>query len=359
MYSERLLEHLSLLDKENEYHCLVQPDYGRSPALGENFRLIRYNSPPVSLNTVLKLHRLLKKEKPDFFHSLFPLAPIFFRGELLVTVHDLQPLVMSEWTGRRIYPVKKIYDLFYRWMYPFTFRRARWLIAVSQATKDILTELFPHLADKVIVVHSGITPEAADPPDPGLFETLKQKFDLPMRYILYVGSTRPNKNVPTMLRAFNRLGELGSEYRDVGFVLILTTDRFFAEILEVIKETKLEPKVRILKPVGQAEKRALYHNAQLLFFATKLEGFGFPLLEAQAQQTPVVASNFHSLPEIAGDSALLVDPDDVEAMAHSLAHVLSNENLRKKLVEAGQKNIQNFSWEKTAHKVLEIYHHLM
>ena len=360
MYSERLLEHLALQDKENEYYCLVQSDYTRPLALGENFHLIRYNARPLSLHTIFLVHRVIHRLKPVFFHSLFPLMPIFYRGKLLVTVHDLQPLMMKEWTGRRFYPVKKIYDLFYRWMYPHTFRRANWLITVSQATKDALGELIPEVLDKTIVVHSGIDPEASAPPNPGIFEGLKAKHNIPDQYILYVGSTRPNKNVPTMLKAFANLCErIKPDTGTIGFVLVLTTDRFFADIQHVVKEHNLGSRVKILEPVSQTEKAALYHHAELLFFATKLEGFGFPMLEAQAQGTPVIASNYHSLPEIAGDSAFLVDPDDIVSMTDALHRVLFDQSLRKDLIEKGKKNINNFSWEKTAGRVLEIYNHLM
>jgi len=358
MYSERLLEHLALQDRESEYFCLVQPDYSRPLALGENFHLIRYNARPLSMKTLFSVHRVLKRIRPDFFHCLFPIMPVFYRDKLLVTVHDLQPLMMREWTGRRFLPVKKMYDLFYRWIYPHTFNRSSWIIAVSQATKDALGDLMPELMDKTIVVHSGLDPEACEPPNPNTFDSLRKRHDIPERFLLYIGSSRPNKNVPNMLRAFSLLLERrGGEA--IGFVLVLTRDRFLADITHTIRELGLESSIRILNPVSQAEKYALYHNAEIYFFATKLEGFGFPVLESQAQGTPVVASYSQSLPEVAGDAALLVDPDSPDEMARALERLLSDQTLRNELVERGKRNAAGFSWENTAAKVLEIYHHLM
>ena len=162
-----------------------------------------------------------------------------------------------------------------------------------------------------------------------------------------------------MLKAFAKFLEMGEECHSVMFVMLLTKDRFLSDIMHVIKEKKLQAHVRILEPVNQAEKRALYHDSLALFFATKLEGFGFPVLEAQAQGTPVVASRIDSLPEITGDSALLVDPDDLTAMAEALHRIIFDHNLRKTLIEKGKQNVRNFSWEKTARDVLEIYQHLM
>jgi glycosyltransferase involved in cell wall biosynthesis len=359
MFSERLLEHLALQDQSNEYFCLVQPDYSRPIALGENFHLIRYKAKPLSLKTIFSLHRVVRDLKPDFFHTLFPLMPVFFKGKLLVNVHDLQPLVMKEWSGHRILPLKKIYDLFYWWIYPHTFHKASWIIAVSQATKDALSEIMPELAEKTIVIHSGIEPDTGELQNENIMETIRQRYDIPPRYILYVGSTRPNKNIPAMLEAFARLKDIDPGLTDVVFVLVLTKDRFLADIKRVIRERRIGSSVRILEPVGQEEKQALYHNAQLLFFATKFEGFGFPLLEAQTYGAPVVAANCHALPEVAGDSAYLVDPDDNEALTHALKEVITNQTLREDLISKGKQNILKFSWERTASQVLEIYQHLM
>jgi glycosyltransferase involved in cell wall biosynthesis len=359
VYSEQLLRHLAILDQENEYFCFVQPDYTRPLELGENFQIIRYNAPPLSLKTIFWLHRALNEIKPDFFHTLFPLMPVFYRGKLLVTVHDLQPLMMKEWTGNRSYPVKKIYDLFYRWMYPATFSRANWLISVSQATKDAISSIMPDLEDKTIVVHSGIEADAVTDPDPEIIENLRQKHDIPGRYILYVGSTRPNKNVPNMIKAFAEMKKNNPGLDDVCFVLVLSKDRFMSDIVQVVKTLKVESGIRYLEAVSHEEKQALYHSAELLFFATKFEGFGFPVLEAQAQNTPVVASDNHSLPEIAGESAVIIDPDNINEMSNALLHIIKDESFRKSLIEMGQKNILKFSWDKTAGKILEIYRHLI
>ncbi|HOE63147.1 MAG TPA: glycosyltransferase family 1 protein [Candidatus Sumerlaeota bacterium] len=359
-YSERLLEALALQDKTNEYFCFIQPDYTRPINLRENFHIIRYGAPPLSTKTIFWLHRALRKIRPDFLHSLFPVFPVFYKGKLLVTVHDLQPLLMKEWTGgKRPFPISALYEIFYRWMYPYTFQRANWLIAVSHSTKDALSNLMPALAEKTIVVHSGVEPDAAESPDPDIMDALRKRYSLPERYILFVGSTRPNKNVPAMLRAFDLFLKMGEESRDIGFVMVLTKDRFITDITQIIRQKKLQPHIRILEPVNQAEKRALYHHALLLFFATKLEGFGFPVLEAQAQGTPVVASQNDSLPEISGDSALLVDPDDEKVMAEALWNAVYDKKLRAELIERGKSNTARFSWEKTARQMLEIYNHLM
>jgi glycosyltransferase involved in cell wall biosynthesis len=358
MYSEQLLEHLARADPENQYSVIVQPDYRGVLQLGENFRLIRQGSRPVSVYTVFGLHRLIAREKPDVFHALFPITPIFHRGPTVVTVHDLQPLLAPRWTGRRPLPVRMAYDIFYRWIYPSVFRRADRLICVSQATKDALERLDPRFAAKAVATPSGLPPEAEKTPPSSVFEEMKARSALPDRFILFIGGTRPNKNLPAMLRAFARLGSRAPSCREVGFVLVLTADRFMADIERVIEEENLREKVRVLPPVSPEEKRALNGAAEALFFATKLEGFGFPPLEAQAQGTPVLASTSASLPEIVGDSALLADADDIEAMAAALERLLCDEPLRSDLIAKGAANIRRFSWENAARAALAIYREL-
>lgn len=162
-----------------------------------------------------------------------------------------------------------------------------------------------------------------------------------------------------MIRAFSSFLKKHPECGDLDFVLVLTADRFLADVHRVIRESGVKKNIKILDPVSQLEKHALNRNSMMLFFATMLEGFGFPLLEAQSQETPVVASHYHALPEIAGDSALFVDPEDPEDMADGLEKMILDQDLRKEYIARGKENIQKFSWENTARKVLEIYNHLM
>src|SRR5207244_189973 len=134
----------------------------------------------------------------DALHSLFPLAPVAWRRKLLVTVHDLQPLLDPQFTGNRARFKKSLYDLYYRTVYPITLHKADYLICDSYATKDFLIQLFPDLVSRVLVVHGGVDPEAFKIPSEEQIERAEEKFNLPARYLFYLGSTRPNKNLETM-----------------------------------------------------------------------------------------------------------------------------------------------------------------
>lgn len=254
----------------------------------------------------------------------------------------------------------RAYQAFYRWAYPSTFRRAASLICVSNSTRDAIAEGYPQFAAKTRVIQSALPAGADAAVTESLMNQVKAKYDLPEQFVLFIGSTRPNKNIPAMLGAFRRMLRQNADMRNasttpIHFVLILTKDRFFPAISDAVSNYGLKDRVQILDPVSEDEKRALYRLARVFFFACKHEGFGLPVLEAQAQGLLVVAARDASLPEIVGDSALLISSDDEDEMAQALARAIVDEDARKRLSARGLENVKRFSWEKAAREVLGIY----
>lgn len=357
-HTERFLTHLAAQDPENVYVVFVHPNYKENLALGENFTIKHFDARPVSLATLLRFGHVVRREKPALLHSLFPLTPLFYRGPLLVTVYDLQALLVPEFTGRRSQPIRRAYDWFYWWTYPMAVRRARYIISVSEATRRDIARVFPHHADKVIVVHSGIDVETLTACPSEELQRVRSRYGLPDRYLLYIGSTRPNKNLPTMIRAFALATRNFPALEGVSLVMVVTPDRFFPECRKLIQTLKIGERVQIYRNITEDEKRAFYHGSLGLFLVTKFEGFGLPLLEAQACSVPVLAGRHSALPEIGGDSALFVDPDDPEAIAQGLNRIVADESMRQNLVEEGRRNVQRFPWRKTVQTVTQIYNHL-
>lgn len=357
-YSESFLTHLAVEDTDNEYVVFVHPNYKRELPLGENFKVKTFDARPVSLATLLRFGGVVKREKPALLHSLFPLTPLFYRGPLLVTIYDLQALLVPEFTGRRATPIRKAYDLFYWWTYPATVRRARYIVTVSETTRRDIARVFPRHADRAIVVHSGIDAEAMAECPPDLLEQTRERYSLPERYLLYIGSTRPNKNLPTMIRAYAQAVREHEALRDISLVLVVSPDRFFAESRKLIQALKIGERVQIHRNITEDEKKAFYHGSRALYMVTKFEGVGLPLLEAQACSVPVLAADHAALPEIGGDSVLIVNPDDAGAIAEGLHRILTDESLRRDLIEKGKRNLKRFRWQKAVQTVTQIYNHL-
>ena len=357
-HSENVVRHVVSLDPDNQYIIFVHQSFNRALDLPDNAEVIQAPGRPVSLFTLFQMGRLVREVRADIFHALFPVTPLFLKVPTIVTVHDLQALVMPEFSGRRFYPLQKAYELFYHTVYPSSIRRARYLIAVSHATRREMAFLIPETMANTIVIYPGIDPDFGAPVDE---ETLRQtvaRYMLPERFALYIGNTRPNKNLPGMIRAFARMIAERDGMEDLRFVLVVQEDRFFEESRRLIRRLALESRIRICGQISEVEKRCFYDRASALFLATRHEGFGHPLIEAQACGLPVLAGNHASLPEIANQTALLCDTQDERNMADNLFRILTDEPLRQRLIEGGRKNIQRFRWDECARNIVDMYHHL-
>lgn len=357
-YSEQFIQALAKIDQSNEYLVLVHSSYEQELELPGNFVFIEDSAKPVSIRTLTSVGLALNKFQADILHSLMPLAPLTWRGKLVTTVFDLQPLVDPDFTGLRPWAEKKAYDAFYRFAYPASMRQADYLVTCSYATKNQVMRMFPDVSDRMLVIHAGIGEDAFAPPTEEQIERVRENFNLPPRYLFYLGSTRPNKNLVNMVEAFDQFLQKHPEHDDLHFVMVLKRDRFFDPLFNDIRQRGLLRRIQIHEQVTEAEKRVMMHQAWLLYFVTKHEGFGLPVLEAQALGLPVIASTHASLPEVAGKAALLADPDNVDDIVSALerAHRLG---LREELSKRGPQNARRFSWEAAAKEVLDMYNHLL
>lgn len=352
-YSASLIEHIAQVDQENEYIIIVRPKFRGMLDVGENFRFLSYGPPPVSLATLFRLGQFVDSLKPDLLHSLYPIAPLTMNTPLAVTVHDMQPFHDPDFSGRRPLPLQWGYNLFYRSIYPAVMRRAKWILTVSYHTRDSVAEMFPSLTPKLFVTQSGIESPVFDPPlDSGA--AALQQLGIEKPYILYYGSTRPNKNLPMAIKAFSLyLRESGDE--QTNFVMILKRDRFFRDIERAMRSEGVQKRVIVRDQIPREQQRALLANAELFCLPSKYEGFGFPALEAMAAGVPVLAGKSGALPEICGDAAEMVDPDDEKSIAEGIRKLLNSQDRRQILIEKGKARAQKFDWGSCAEKVRDVY----
>lgn len=353
-YSTQLLEHLALVDQVNEYTVLVRPGFHGQINLGENFELMSYGPQPISLSTMFHLGRSVDALGLDVMHSLFPLSPMMMRTPLMISIHDLQPFVDPDFSSRRLLPMQWGYNAFYRRVYPATLSRSRWAITASRYTRNLVAELLPEHLPKILVVPSGLAPDLREASFEGDPAPILTDHGVKEPYLLYYGSTRPNKNLPTQLRGFARYLERSGD-TETTLVLILKKDRFFRDIRRVIKGESLEGRVRVLDQLPTQKKRAILARARAMLFVTKYEGFGFPALEAMAAGIPVLSAASGALDEICCEGAEYADPDDPEDIARGIAVVLHNSMRRAELLEHAHRRIQVFDWKTTAEHVRDVY----
>ncbi len=293
--------------------------------------------------THLRLASELHRRPPDVFYTPAHVIPYSYHRPSVATVHDLGFLHYPDaHTSRQL--------LYLRWSTGHNSRRARRIIADSSATKRDLIQSYKIASQKIEVIYPGIDPELRPVTDPGKRAAVIKKYGVAAPYILYIGTIQPRKN---LIRLIDGFVSSGIEHQ----LVLAGKPGWLAEPINAhIQGLDTADRERVLSTgyIAPEDKSALISAADALVFPSLYEGFGFPLIEANACGTPVLASNSSSLPEIAGDAALLVDPLDVVAIGEGITQILSDDTLRDNLVTAGLANTKRFSWETAAEKTLDL-----
>jgi glycosyltransferase involved in cell wall biosynthesis len=266
------------------------------------------------------------------------------RGKVIVTIHDLSfaRLPQTVEPKNRAYLARNV---------PTSLARADAVIAVSEFTRREIEELFPVARGKVHVVHHGVRPALEAPPGDAPDAELPP---LPERFVLAVGTLEPRKNLGVLLDAIHLIRS-DVPLRDVGLVVVGGRGWLSDELELRLAAEQMNRRVTRLGYVSDATLSALYRRAAVLAFPTLYEGFGLPVLEAMACGLPVVCTNVASLPEVAGDAALLVDELLPESLADALRRVLTDEALAADLSRRGRERAATFTWKKAARQTLDVY----
>jgi len=208
--------------------------------------------------------------------------------------------------------------------------------------------------DRVVVVPLGVNSSFRPLDQAVAREVIQRKYGVADPFVLFVGALEPRKNVPTLLQAFDKYRQMypRSTYR---LVIVGRQGSAWPEIQRTVEYLSLTPDVVFLGHVPGEDLPLLYNAAELFAFPSMYEGFGLPVLEAMACGTPVLTTNVSSLPEVAGDAAILVDPTDGDALAMAMGQVLNDASLREGLSERGVERAQAFSWQRAAQSTLSVY----
>ena len=273
------------------------------------------------------------------------IGPVSGGFPAVVTIHDVMPIrfpaMFRPWYRHYVGVVT-----------PRLARRARAVITVSNAAKEEIVDWLGVDAERVIVVPHGVDP-AFRPfaPDDPQAEEMRRRYDLPRHFVLAVGSIEPRKNLPRLLEAIEALR---GRPRTSDIVLVHAGPEGWRPA-EATRRRGSPQLVRLLGYVPDADLRALYGLARVFVYPSLWEGFGMPVLEAMACGCPVVTSNLSSLPEVAGDAAVLVDPTSVDDIARGIAAVWDDDGLRACMVERGRAHARQFTWARVARETAAVY----
>lgn len=343
-YIKNIITRLPLLS-DDEYVL-----FGSSEKLKDyNIPVIEFNLPVYSIKEQIKFPGIIKKSGIDLFHSPHYVVPLFsFKKaeclrSMVVTVHDLIHLIFPEYL-----PSRPAY-FYAKFMISSACRKAKKIITISENTKKDIIKYFNLEPSKIKVVYLGVS------------EIFKQSAEKSAKarakygkYLLYVGAIRPHKNILTLIESFYKL----KKEKNIKHNLIIIGRGkmpYINEVKRKINNYFMQNEVLMFENLPQKKLIEFYCGSDLFVFPTLYEGFGLPVLEAMACGCPVLTSDTSSLPEVAGDAGIMVNPLSIEEISQAIYKIITNENLRNQMIQKGLKRAKLFSWEKTALGTLKVY----
>jgi glycosyltransferase involved in cell wall biosynthesis len=335
-YSLHLLRALLALPTAHRFRLYFNqaPPDGLLPAGGRVER--RVLSFP-RLWTHLRLAAELVRQRVDVLYVPAHVLPIAFPGDAVVTVHDLGYRMFPE-----AHPVAS--RLYLEWGTRWSARRARTVIADSEATRRDLVTHYRVDPAGIVVAYPGYDESLRPVRQPEALAAVRARYGIGKDYFLTMGTLQPRKNLVRLIEAYSRLPVASRPQ------LVLAGKRGW--LAEPILARAEEPGVVVPGFVAEEDKAALLSGATAFLFPSLYEGFGFPALEAMACRTPVICSNTSSLPEVAGEAALLVDPLETTAWTDAMVRIQREQALRAELVERGAARVKRFSWGRCAEMVM-------
>ena len=271
---------------------------------------------------------------------------------MILTLHDT---ISLERNLKKPKPFYQYFGNMYRKiLIPHIVKKAKHLIAVSETEKQNIVQMLHVPPDLVTVVHNGVDNKRYQPiTDPYTQDAFRKKYQLPDRYIAFIGNTDPRKNVDNTLRAYADYLEKSDKKRIL--VMLHNNPKAFATTIEKLRLNHLRDNIKMLGYIESADMPAFYSLSEMFLYPSLREGFGMPVLEAMACGTPVITSNVSSMPEVGGNAALYVSPDHYQEITEQMLHLETNPEIRKKMIETGFEQCKILSWDDAAQKVLNVY----
>jgi glycosyltransferase involved in cell wall biosynthesis len=353
IYAHSLVRELILIRSSVQLFLLVQDDDPEFNLQNEpGLTVVRVKSryarimPLRFLIEQIYIPFLVFKLKIDVIHSLhysFPLLPT--RAKSVVTVHDMTAYLMPE-----LHLSLKIqYFRFFLWA---ASRSRHQLIFVSHSTLTDFLFFFPQANTANYVIPLGKGPSFHPGLNPVLVGEVALRYKIRSPYILFLGTIEPRKNLPRLVGAY---AQLINSYPDHRLVIAGMKGWHYEALYERIDVLRLKDSVLFVDYVDEKDKPYLIQGAEIFVYPSLYEGFGIPVLEAMACGVPTITSNLSSMPEVAGDGAILVDPKDEDGIARAMDALLQSTSLRQSLSKKALDRSAQFEWSKTARQTLEVY----
>lgn len=352
MMAVELIKNLQKLDLTNEYFVFVNPDEDSAVIQpSTNFSIIPLKKSLYPIWEQYYLAKAVKEYKLDMLHCTSNTAPLNLDIPLILTLHDIIYLEKMDWKSGTWY--QRLGNLYRRWNVPLIVKKATKILTVSKFEEKRIRNHFGLTSGKVEVVYNGIGKhfqllerEAA--------EVGRKELNLPPQYVLFLGNTDPKKNLHGLIKALKNLHERGE--LPIDCVITDLQEEVLAPVLKELDAEAIREKIHLTGYVRNKDMPYLYSNALFFLYISLRESFGLPILEAMACGCPVITSDTSSMPEIAGDAAVLVDPTDDQAISLAMKNLTEDEALRQDLKRKGLERPLSFSYKTRVKRIIGIYH---
>ncbi len=347
-YIRNLLRQLARLDRDTDFVLLCRPeDAPGLSALGENFRPVIETAGNYSLAEQWRIPLALRRERVTLFHAPHYVLPPLVPCRSVVTIHDCIHLMFPQYLPNRFafgYARASIAS---------ASRRATRVLTVSESSKRDILRFVNLPPEKIDVIYNAYDERFTVEPLEEDVIRVRDRYQLHDEFVLYAGNVKPHKNLERLIDAFHLVRKRGLDH--LKLVMIGDEISKYAALRRAVHQHQLHKYVRFLGYMPEETLAVMYRLAGVFVFPSLYEGFGLPPLEAMVSGTPVVTSNVSSLPEVAGDAAVLVDPYDPASIADGIYKVLTDAHLRRDLRRKGLARASQFSWDESVRRVRAIY----
>ena len=284
-------------------------------------------------------------------HCTSNTAPISLKIPLILTLHDIIYLEKWNFTEGTSYQITG--NLYRRWNVPKVVKLAKHIITVSDFEKNRISEYFNLNTSQISTAYNGVGNHFKRIDDAEILKSIRDKYNLPSSYFFFLGNTDPKKNVIGVLKALSILKKSGKLYSKL---LMLDIDRkYLNDLLKQINDETLIDDIVFCGYVPNIDLPAIYSQANLFLYPSLRESFGIPLLEAMACGVPVITSNTSSMPEVAGNAAVYVNPFNADDIANAIFDLDKDKQKQSELITNGLNRIKNFTWKKNAELTIKMY----
>jgi glycosyltransferase involved in cell wall biosynthesis len=357
MVALELIRNLQQIDHENEYFIFVKPDEDNTVIKETaNFKIVPLEGGSYPMWEQFALTKAAKKYGCQILHCTSNTAPVNCTVPLVTTLHDIIYMESSylKILSGSATPYQKFGNMYRKLVVPRVVKNSRKIITVSHFEKNRIADFFGMKGDnRLTAVYNGVSEHFKPVTDAAQLQRVKNKYQLPDNFFFFLGNTDPKKNTGGTLKAFSDFRK--QTLADYKLVMLDYDKTELQKILEEIGDPGLIEHIVLTGYVVNTDLPAIYCQSKTFLYPSLRESFGIPMLEAMACGVPVITSNTSSMPEVAGDAALIVNPFKPEEITAAMIRLYNDNDCKQKFAQAGFKRAAVFSWKAMAEEVLNIY----